>query len=335
VIKRASPLISVLLWFTAAPAFALEREVHEIHYQMGTLLEFRVWHSDPEVAQRVIRESVREVHRLEEILSSYDPESAVSRFNENAGEGRMAIAPELFEILQISRRWSQITKGYFDVTVGPLLKLWRRSAEQGHLPGARELTQTAARVGYSKLSLYADGTAALMRHGMAIDLGGIGKGYAVDRIAARFKAAGMNSALISFGTSSICAIGAPPGAKGWAIGIEGPDGKVRRTIHLSDSALSTSGGMGRFWTIRNKGYGHVINPKTGLPVTEARVATVISESATAAEALSKPLVLVGTQAFAFVEHFPQTRAVLVDSTGALSWSRESRPHRPAEGAPAL
>src|SRR5207249_9479318 len=142
-------------------------------------------------------------------------------------------------------------------------------------------------VGYNKLQLY-DNRQAELPAGMKVDVNGIAKGYAVDRVADLFRAAGVSAALINFGGSSIYALGTPPEKTGWEIGVQGTDGKLRGVIVLSEMALSTSGSMGHFWTHRGKKYGHVIDPIKGLPVTESRMATVITSSATDAEALTKP-----------------------------------------------
>jgi thiamine biosynthesis lipoprotein len=333
--RRTSPLVFFLLWLVATPACAALEQIHEVHYQMGTFLEFRLWHHDPDTARNLIRAAVKEVHRLNRILSNYDPESALSRFNQAAGNGRMALPPELFEVLHMSQSWSIATDGYFDVTVGPLMQLWRRSAELGHVPRAAELRQAAALVGYSKLSLYSNGEAALERHGMEIDLGGIGKGYAVDRMAAQLKAAGVSSALINFGSSSIYGIGAPPRAKGWEVGIQGPDGRIPCVVYLRGAALSTSGSMGRSWKIANKSYGHMLDPKSGRPVTERRVATVIGPSAAGAEALTKPLALIGQAGLGLASGFPETAALIIPAAGGLSFSSEFRRHATRQECPRL
>jgi thiamine biosynthesis lipoprotein len=192
------------------------------------------------------------------------------------------------------------------------------------VPDRNALARARSQVGYEKLKLYSDGEAELLIAGMKIDLGGVGKGYAVDRVANRLKAAGVTSALINFGGSSIYAIGAPPGEPGWEIGVLGPDENLRGLLHLNNLALSTSGSMGRFWTIRGKKYGHLINPKSGIPVSEPRMATVIAPTATAAEALTKPFVLLGKDGFWTIGRLQDTEAVFISETGRLFFSKNFR-----------
>jgi len=308
----------VCIW--PGPAFSTLHEAREVHYQMGTFLELTLWHSEPEVAKRIIRETAEEVHRLDEILSNFDPDSSLSRFNQQAGKGKTNLPPELYELLTIARQFSIMTSGDFDVTVGPLMELWRDSSLLGRLPDRDTLSRVLGQVGYEKLKLYDHRQAELLHPAMKIDLGGIGKGYAVDRVANRLKTAGVNAALINFGGSSIYALGTPPGEQGWEIGLQATDGRLRGVVYLRDMALSTSGSMGKFWNIGGKRYGHLIDPKSGMPVTEPRMATIVAASATTAEALTKPLVLRGKNALQIVAQIPQTEAIIISENGPLFFS---------------
>lgn len=312
----------IVAWFCLLPstAFSTVHEIREVHYQMGTFLEITLWHSEPELAKRIIRDAAQEVHRLDEILSNFDPASSLSRFNQRAGTGKTSVPVELYELLEIARGFSASTSGHFDVTVGPLMELWRETASLGRLPDREMLARALRRVGYEKLRLYDGRDAELLLTGMKIDLGGIAKGYAVDCVADGFKAAGVRSALINFGGSSIYAIGTPPGQQGWEIAMQGIDGRLRAVIHLRDMALSTSAGMGKFWTIGGKRYGHLIDPTNGMPVSESRMATVITSTATAAEALTKPLVLRGKTALRLIARFARTEAVVMPENGPLFFS---------------
>ena len=314
----------ILFFLLPAPAFSALHEVREVHYQMGTFLELTLWHSEDDAAKQLIREAAAEVHRLEEVLSNFDPESDVSRFNRLAGKGKTNLHPDLYEILKIALQFSAKTAGYFDVTVGPLVELWRESLSRGLVPSGEVLAKTRRLVGHEKLKLAGSGAAELLAPEMKIDLGGIGKGYAVDRVADLLKAAGVISGLINFGGSSIYAIGAPPGQHGWKIGIQGTDEKLRGMIYLRNMALSTSGSMGHSWMIGGRRYGHLINPKSGMPMIQARMATVITPSATVAEALTKPLVILGSKALPMAKELPQTEALVIPQRGPLLFSHGFR-----------
>jgi FAD:protein FMN transferase len=321
---KATRTLLLLLLIALAPATspAALREAREIHYQMGTYLEVTVWHDEPETAKRLIRDAVREVHRLDEILSNYDPNSALSHLNQHGGAGVMRVPAELFELLTSAREFSEKTAGSFDVTVGPLMELWQQAAADNRLPSGKRLAQTLAAVGYRNLVLRRPDEVELARAGMSVDLGGIGKGYAVDRVTEIFRSAGVSAALINFGGSSMSAIGAPPGKHDWKIVVQDTDNRLRGSIHLRDAALSTSSSMGRWWTIGGKKYGHLIHPMSGAPITEARTAVVISRSATQAEALTKPLVLLGKSSLPTIEKFPRVQAIVLPASGAPAFSRQ-------------
>jgi FAD:protein FMN transferase len=323
---KAVKIFSLLFIIALLPAhsFAALREVREVHYQMGTFLELTVWQSEPEKAQRLIRDVVQQVHRLDLILSNYDQESALSRLNAHAGRGATRVPLELFELLKTARAFSENTGGIFDVTVGRLMELWSKAAEANRLPGGKQLTETLGAVGYRNIVLHGTDEVELADIGTKIDLGGIGKGFAVDHVADRLRALGVTSALINFGGSSIAAIGTPPGKQGWEVLVQGADGRVRGSLYLRDGALSTSGSMGRSWIIEGKKYGHLINPLTGFPVTQARVATVLASSAAQAEALTKPLIVLGKNALPIMKNFSDSEAVVIPESGAPLFSRRFR-----------
>jgi thiamine biosynthesis lipoprotein len=312
--------ILIILFLLGSEARSELHKVREVHYQMGTLLDITLYYSDPEEGKKLLRRSVQETHRLEGILSHYDPQSSVSILNRQAGEGRVKIALELFHLLATAIQFSARTAGYFDVTVGPLVDLWQHAGEKGRLPGPELLSQTLNLVGSQQLKLYKTGEGKLLKRGMKIDLGGIGKGFAVDSIVEIFHDAGVKSALINFGGSSIYALGVPPGEKGWTIGIKGAGEGIVGAIRLRNQGLSTSGSMGRYWEIGGRRYGHLINPKSGTPVTELRSATAIATTATEAEALTKPLVLLGKQGMALTKNFPQTESLLISEDGEIHLS---------------
>jgi FAD:protein FMN transferase len=318
-------LLSLLL-FALAPrtVSATLQEVREVHFQMGTYLEMTLWHAQPQIAHQLIREAVQEVHRLDGILSNYDPDSAVSRLNRHAGAGNMAVPPEMFELLTICRELAKKTDGAFDVTIGPLVELWRNAGDNNRLPRPDEITSTLTRVGYEKLLLQPPDEVALSHSNMVIDFGGVGKGYAIDRILSFLRRAGVTAALINFGGSSIGAIGAPSSKNYWEIAIQNMADRLHGAIRLRDQVLATSESMGRSWQIGGRKYGHLIDPLSGFAITEARLATVIAPSATLAEALTKPLILRGAGALAMIGKFPGADAIIIPATGAPSLSQNFR-----------
>lgn len=318
-------LLMLIIMVMPAKILASLREVREVHYQMGTFLELTLWHAEAEKARQLIRAAVQEVHRLEEILSHYDPDSALSKFNMQAGTGPRSVPAELFDLLVKARALSEKTDGLFDVTIGGLMNLWSEAARADRLPDRTQLKALLAMLGYRNLVLYENKKAEIKQPGIKIDFGGIGKGFAVDHVVEMLKARQISAALINFGGSSMAAIGAPPGQSGWQVVVQGAEGRLRGTVNLRDAALSTSGSMGRWWKIKGKRYGHLINPLSGYPVTERRVVTVVTGSATEAEALTKPLTLLGERGLqTTIEKFPHAAAVVIPETAPMSFARGFR-----------
>jgi thiamine biosynthesis lipoprotein len=228
------------------------------------------------------------------------------------------VGPELAEILEASVRYSQLTRGAFDVTVGPLVALWTRAGESGVAPSAEAIAQARARVGADQVRV--DGRRVALAHeGVAVDLGGVAKGWALERMLPRLRARGIDRALLDFGQSSVWALGAPPGAAGWRLLARGPGDAALGVLTLSDQALSVSGSLGQWVEIGGRRYGHVLDPRSGLPLERRRQALVVAPDAALAEALSKGLLILGEQeGIALVDAQPGCEGLLVDADGG-SW----------------
>lgn len=323
---RAAALALIL---TALPAVAVE--LREAHYVMGTLLEMTVEAPDVDTARSWIRQSVAEARRLDRELTSFDPDSALSRLNRGAGSGAQRVPPDLFRIVAESIELSRGSGGAFDVTVGPLVEAWREAARRNRPPDAAELAASRSAVGYEKIRLRFPDEIELAT-GMSLELGGIGKGYGADRLVERLRALGATAALVSFGESSIVAVGAPAGASGWPIWVRRGNG-VEGPLELRDAALSTSRSLGRTQRIGGRRVGHLLDPRTGQALDVDRQATVVAPTATEAEAWSKALILDPTAAFAALARRSETGGLLfaeegvrVDARFALltGWSAGTR-----------
>ncbi|MEW6272595.1 MAG: FAD:protein FMN transferase [Thermodesulfobacteriota bacterium] len=270
-----------------------ERCVRDGRYVMGTVLQVELC-SASGARERDLARVFGTAQRLDGLLTTWRPDGPTSRLNAHAGRGLAPLPPEVVELLALSREYAVVTRGTFDVTVGPLVALWRSAAERGTLPGEAAIAAARARVGSRHIALAADGSgAALDAHDMTVDFGGIGKGYALDRIAAALRASGTDSALVDFGRSSIQAIGSPPGAEGWRLLLAHPAGRGVGVVTLRDQAMSVSGSFGQSSEIEGRRFGHVLDPRTGWPLERDLLAAVVAPTGAAAEALSKALLLLG------------------------------------------
>jgi len=285
-------------------------------YVMGTVLEVTLCATDAAQGRGAMDTLFAAAARLDTLLTIFSPESPVSRLNARAGRGAAVVPPEVAEILSLSRSYWQSTNRTFDVTVGPLMALWRRAAVTRALPSAAAVQRARTRVGSDKLKLLPHHRVALTRPGMALDLGGIGKGYALDRLADLLRRRGPARALLDFGQSSIWALGTPPDAEGWRLLVQRPDGGAVGIVTLRDQALSVSGSLGQTFVVNGDRYGHVIDPRTGAPLRRDLLACVIAQSATQAEALSKALLILGEhEGIALLRRFPGVEGLLVEAGG--------------------
>jgi thiamine biosynthesis lipoprotein len=309
---------------------------------MGTTFRIVVYAPDTATAAAGAAAAFAVIGGLDRRFSDYDPGSEVSRLGEVAGEkaGRK-VSPELREILGIARRWSARTGGAFDVTVGPLTRLWRWSARRGELPDSARLERARAAVGWKSLEIdEAAGVVRLTRPGMAIDLGGIAKGYAADAALAELARRGLPSALVDAG-GDIAVGEAPPGEPGWRVAVDGGAGPEAAaetaeetlvlagaedmvyTLILADTGIATSGDRFRYFEADGVRYSHIVDPRTGLGVTRPKAVTVIAPDATTADVLASALsVLAEARGRALVASVPGARMIETAGTDTLTTERK-------------
>jgi thiamine biosynthesis lipoprotein len=260
------------------------------HQAMGTEYTVVAYGHDQAFLAEVINQVFEEIDQLDEQMSNYKPESELSRINREAAQHELTVEPHLFGLLQYSLRASRESGGDFDITVGPLMKLWGFFRGQGRLPRSGEIAQVRNQIGYQHVHL--DPVRRTIRFdtsGVELDLGGIAKGYAVDQAAEILRSNGVTSALISSGGSSIYALGSPPGDRGWKITVRDPfdEYKPADVFHLQNFALSTSGNYEKFFQIKGRIYCHIMDPHTGWPVQNMLSTVGAAPTGIETEALTK------------------------------------------------
>jgi thiamine biosynthesis lipoprotein len=260
------------------------------------------------------REALAEADRIEAAWSVFRADSDVSALNRAAGGGARAVTPELAALLSRCQTLAAETAGAFDITATPLSRCWGLLARQGRVPAGDELLAARALVGMDKVRIDAGAeppTVALQARGVELNLGAIGKGYAVDRVARVLRDRGVRPALVSAGDSSAAAVGSPRG--GWLIALRGLDGAFR--LRLRHGATGTSGSGEQGLDAGDRRLGHVIDPRTGQPVDGRRRVTVVARDAATADALSTAF-LIGGPALAerYVERHDETLVIVSDDT---------------------
>jgi len=263
--------------------------------KMGVQARLVVYAPDEPTAQRACTAAYQRVAALEDSMSDYRRDSELLRLCDRAGQGPVHVSNELFFVLQKAQELAEKSDGAFDVTVGPLVQLWRKARKTGQLPSDPELSAARALVGWRLMTLDpAAKTVALAKPGMRLDLGGIAKGYAGDEAIRVLRKNGIHSALFEAG-GDIVVSDPPPGAKGWGIEVENP-AKGPPILHLANCAISTSGDTVQFVQIGPTHYSHVIDPRTGIALTNRYAATIIAARGIDADALSTAACVMGPSA---------------------------------------
>lgn len=250
-------------------------------------------------AERAARAALREIRRLEGLLSRFRPGSDISRLNRSAGRGPVKVCDETLEVLALALRVSEMSGGAFDVTSGPLVAAWAVTSERPAAPGAETLASLGALVGYRSLSIDAGArSACLERPGQVVDLGGIGKGFAADAAAKVYREQGVTSAVIDLG-GNVMAIGTRPDGSPWNVGIQdpaAPRGECLAVIRTAGRSVVTSGSYERFFEERGARYHHLVNPATGYPAESGLLsATVTCQSSALADGLSTAAFVLGLE----------------------------------------
>ena len=316
--KDKSPVQSEALTDACAEDPLVRHE--DSHAAMGTVFSITAYGSNSERIQLSFARCFREIDRLDNLMSRYKPESELSTLNREAFRGAAVVTAELFKLLQRSLRFSEQTCGAFDITVGPLMKSWGFFRGCGCLPEPPELELALRRTGYRHVKL--DATSHTLRFdepGIELDLGAIGKGYAVDRVVEILRADGVSRALVSGGTSSIYAIGAPPGEHGWEISVCDPFDRRKQacSLRLRNMSISISGSQEKSFLLDGKVYTHIFDPRNGKPVEDMLMTVVIAASSAASDALSTAFFVSGVkQTQAYLQIHPNLTAMFYQPKGS-------------------
>jgi FAD:protein FMN transferase len=284
---------------------------------MATRFEILL-HGENEPSLRAAgEEALDEIQRLEAQLSLYRRDSEIAHLNARAASEWVPVSAPLFRLLTIARSLSAETEGAFDITVGPLVRCWGFMGGTGKIPAKSAIAEARKLVGAELVELDSKNFCVhFARPGVVIDLGAIGKGYAIEQAAEILREAGITSAIIHGGTSTIYALGTLPDESGWKVAIEADDPDAASTplaiVSLKDEALSVSAVWGKSFAAGGKSYGHIIDPRTGYPANNADLAAVILPSPTETDALSTALLTVGIAGYdEMAKRRPAMRALVM------------------------
>lgn len=313
-------LFAPLLLVHSAGAQRLEKSTDA----MGATFSVVLYGSDQELMNRAIDAAFEEVHRLDELLSNYKPASEWSRINRDAALGPVVVSSESFQLLSDCIEYSRASEGTFDVTVGPLMRAWGFFGGDRKVPSSDQIREALEIVGSHHIQLNAQKWTVHFDHpGVEIDPGGVGKGYAVDRMVEILRSRGFRNALVAASGSSIFGLGNPPQEpRGWPISIADPwdHRKNAAQVFLKDMSLSTSGSYEKSFRVTGHRYSHIMDPRRGVPAESAVQVTVVAPRAIDSEVWAKPYFIQGSAWTA--AHKPKSwRVLYCENTpgAACSW----------------
>ena len=333
-------LCAFLDWPPHPPLHAQEtrRYVFE-KAEMGVPFRITLHAGDESRARAAAEAAFERVEELNRVYSDYDPDSELSRLchRETPGE-TVPVSRDLWRVLAGARDLAERSGGAFDVTIGPVVNLWRRARRRGELPSEELLGEAMGRVGWRRMQLVAEQQAVRLElSGMRLDLGGIAKGVAVDAALEVLKKHGIESALVA-ASGDIGASGAPPGRQGWRVevmALDAPDAPPPREVWLRDSAVSTAGDTFQRLELGGVRHSHIVDPRTGRAVTDHSLNTVLGPDCTTTDGLETTLAVLGPdRGLELIAATPGTAAYIVRKPGERVETRESARWRELAGPPA-
>jgi thiamine biosynthesis lipoprotein len=310
-------LILAVVGLASLTEFTLQLQRYEaVEPHMGTLVRITLYAPDERVARDAFRAAFDRIAALDRTLSDYQADSELSRLPSTAINQPVTVSEDLFAVLSASQTLAEATGGAFDVTQGPVVRLWREARRTQRLPDEAALAEARARSGFDKLRLDpAARTVTLAAASMALDVGAIGKGYAASEAIEVLTGRGVPSALVAI-SGDLAFSAAPPGRRGWRVGVHTLDASVTdvpATLDLTNAAVSTSGSSEQYVDIGGRRYSHVIDPRTGEGLTHDVTVTVIAPDGLVADGLDTAISIIGLErGFALLDRYPRAGALVVE-----------------------
>ena len=292
---------------------------------MGSAFELVVVHESKEVAQQLLMNGRDEIQRIENLLSEFKTDSLTSMINQNAGRKAITVNEEVFSLLKRCIQISDLTSGHFDISVGPLKKLYNFKNKQFKFPSKTVIKKTLNQVGYKKIICSETNRSVFLKeNGMHISFAAIGKGYAADCVKRMWLKAGLKSGIIN-ASGDLTTIGKRANGSNWRIGIlkPGTEGEILFYIPVNHASVATSGDKEQFFIHQNTRYSHNINPITGLPLVGIKSISVFSPSAELSDALATAVYVKGAKkGLAFINQLPNTHCIIIDINDKVHFSED-------------
>lgn len=294
-----------------------QQTYHKTLLLMGTRFDIDVVAKNKMQGNKYIEIAIREMDRIEKLISSWDPKSQTSLINKNAGIKPVPVDLELLNLIERSIQISKITKGAFDITYASMDRIWRFDGSVKEMPTKKNILKSVSKIGYQKIIInHKDKTVFLKEKGMKIGFGGIGKGYAADKAKVLLKEMGVTSGIIN-ASGDMNAWGHKADGTNWMVGITNPlnTKKVFSWLPINNQSVVTSGDYEKYVEFNGKRYAHIINPKTGYPTTGIKSVTVFAPKAELADALATSVFVMGIEiGLDFINQLKGVEAIIVDDS---------------------
>ena len=312
--RRWPALLAVLAFCFAASGQSADSHalIYKKKYIMGTVFEIAAY-GEPGQASLAIEKAFQRIVEMDDLMSNFKPESPLSQLNRSAHFHTEKVPPDLYRVIQEAIQFSQLSDGKFDITVGPVVSLWKTALSGGSIPSQSEQQKARACVGYDKVELTSPDQVAFLSPCLELDLGAIGKGYAVDRAGEILLSLGIQNAFINAGGSTLLAKGTPPGKNGWPVHLRDPSHKLDPYVVLKNESVSTSE-QSQPSILGRDSPGHIIDPSTGKPLATGYAVSVVAPTGTMSDGLSTTLLLIGPNAGkAVINRMPGVSAAWVSN----------------------
>ena len=313
--KRATVLILLFLLVASHVHSENPTLVYKKKYVMGTVFEIAAYDASTERASKAIEAAFQEIVRQDDLLSNYKTDSALNKLNRSAHFHQEQVPRDLYRVIEQAIQYSRLSQGEFDISVAPLVDLWKAALGGGAMPSEKQQEKVRDCVGYEKIQLLPPDRVAFHSTCTQIDLGAIGKGYAVDHAGDVLRSAGICNALIIAGGSTILAMGSPPGQGGWPVHLRDPSHNIDPQVMLKNESVSTSEQSSPS-LLGIDAPGHIIDPNTGKPLKTDFAISAIAKTATGSDALSTTLLLLGPErGKQLLERMPDVAAIWISAKG--------------------
>jgi thiamine biosynthesis lipoprotein len=285
---------------------------------MGTVIEITLIGDHEEQASKAALQTFQEIKRIEQLMNPRVESGDVFRINQSSGKVRVKISNETLEVIKKAQEISELSEGGFDITVSPLIELWKKARENKTPPSAEEVKEKSDLVNFRNIEMDQKGWVFLRKKGMAIDLGGIAKGYAVDRAFDVLRSLGYKNLIVNAGGD--LRVGGLKNNQSWSIGIQNPreSQKILTKISVSDMAVATSGDYEKFFIYEGKRYHHILNPANGFPAEGCQSVTILTKDCITADGLATAVFVLGPEkGYVLCQKLNSVQCLIVDKEGKI------------------